>query len=155
MMKVKRLHPDAILPSRAHDTDAGLDVYSLDSLCIFAQGDAIIRTGFSMSLPDGWVAIVKEKSGRATKDKLTLGACVIDSGYRGEVLIHLFNNNTELDIEIEAGQKIAQLVVLPCWCGQPEEVETLDETERGEGKFGSTGLTSGRSPYQPRKWWDK
>jgi len=138
-MKIKRLDVDAVLPSRAHNTDAGLDVYSLEDVHIPYYTDAVIKTGFAMSLPDGWVAIVKEKSGRATKNKLTIGACVIDSSYRGEVLIHLFNNGRG-DVEIKAGEAIAQLVIVPCWTGQPIEVEDLGETERGEGKFGSTGL---------------
>lgn len=138
-MRVKKLHENAIVPQRAHDTDAGLDLFCIENCVIMNGKDAIIKTGISIALPDGWFAIVKEKSGLSTKKKLTVGACVIDSSYRGEVLIHLFNNDPELPVGFEIGDKIAQLVVVPCWCGQPVEVEELDETKRGEGGFGSTG----------------
>lgn len=138
-MKIKKLHDNAVIPHRAHDTDAGLDVCAIENGVVHAGKDAVIRTGFSMALPDGWVAVVKEKSGRATKNKITVGACVIDSSYRGEVLIHLFNNDTMMPFTYGIGEKLTQLVIVPCWTGQPVEVEDLDETERGEGRMGSTG----------------
>ena len=138
-MKVKKLHPEAKIPTRSHDGDAGLDVYNVENIAVMDNSDYVIRTGISIAIPDNWVAIVKEKSGRATKNKLTVGACVIDSGYRGEILIHLFNNS-DLPVTFNIGEKIAQLVVVPCWTGQPEEVEELDDTSRGDGKFGSTGI---------------
>jgi len=146
-MKIKRLHENATIPHRAHDTDAGLDVCTIENGVIHVGKDAIIKTGFSMALPDGWVAMVKEKSGRATKNKLTVGACIIDSSYRGEVLIHLFNNDPLIPFTYGMGEKIAQLVIVPCWTGTPEEVEELDDTDRGEGRFGSTGwrVTDGDS----------
>ena len=149
-VKIKKIHSNAIIPSRAHNTDAGMDVYwdgrtkngdgEVNTLInLWPNDDIVLRTGISMALPDGWVAIVKEKSGRATKDKLSIGACVIDSGYRGEVMIHLFNFGRD-KVELKIYEAIAQLVILPCWTGQPEEVEDLDETKRGDGGFGSTGL---------------
>jgi len=136
-MRIKRLHENAIIPHRAHETDAGLDVYCIENEVIQPWSDKIIKTGLSMSIPDGWVAIVKERSGNATKKKITVGACVIDSGYRGELMIHLFNNS-DIPVTFVMGDKIAQLVVVPCWVGQPEEVESLDETSRGEKGFGSS-----------------
>lgn len=141
MMKVKFLHPNAIVPTRAHDTDAGLDVFTIENGVINAGKDGIVKTGIAISIPHGWSAIVKEKSGRSTNNKLTVGACVIDSGYRGEILIHLFNNG-DIPFTYKAGEKIAQLVVVPVWTGYPEVVDELDETPRGEGRFGSTGLIS-------------
>lgn len=138
-MKVKRLHDNAKIPTRAHDTDAGLDVYCVENEVIREHGDKLIKTGISIAIPDGWVAVVKEKSGIATKNKVTVGACVIDSGYRGELMIHLFNNG-DIPATFVMGNKIAQLVVVPCWTGQPEEVEDLDNTPRGDGGFGSTDL---------------
>jgi len=146
-MLVKRLHPNAMLPQRAHDTDAGLDVFALDGAMIKSHSDELLRTGFAMSLPKGWCAIVKEKSGRATKQKLTIGACVIDCDYRGEVLIHLFNNGDK-HVVIGAGEKITQLLIVPVWSGNPFEVDELDETERGEGRMGSTGLRVVQPPAQ-------
>jgi dUTP pyrophosphatase len=138
-MKVKRLTDNAIIPTRAHDTDAGVDVYCIQNEVVYPRSDRVLRTGIAISIPDGWVAIVKEKSGLATTKKVTVGACVIDSGYRGEIMIHLFNN-TDIPATFIMGSKIAQLVVVPCWIGQPEEVTQLDETTRGEGRFGSTDV---------------
>ena len=83
---------------------------------------------------------VQEKSGRATKNKLIVGACVIDSGYRGEVMIHLFNNSSHVDVMIMAGEKIAQVMLTPCWTGQPVLTDEVSDTERGEGRMGSSGL---------------
>lgn len=138
-VRFKKLVPNAVIPHRAHHNDAGLDVCAIENGCIHAGKDGIIKTGLSIAVPDGWVAIVKEKSGLATTRKISVGACVIDSGYRGEILIHLFNNDATLPFTYGMGLKVAQLVVVPCWIGQPVEVEELEETERGEGRFGSTG----------------
>lgn len=138
-MKVKRLSDDAIIPTRAHDTDAGLDVYTTERANIWPGKDHVFKLGWSCKIPDGWALVVKEKSGRAVKDKISIGACVIDSGYRGEVMIHIFNNSGS-KLTIKKGESIAQVLLVPVWCGQPEEVNELDETERGEGRMGSTGL---------------
>jgi len=137
-MLVKKLVDGAIVPTRAHPSDAGLDLYTISNGCIHPGKDAVVRTGIAVAIQEGYVGVVKEKSGRATKDKLTIGACVIDSGYRGELLVHMFNNG-ELPFTYKIGEKIAQLVVVPCWVGLPDLVEELDDTPRGEGKFGSTG----------------
>ena len=142
-MKVKKLMENAKTPTRAHDTDAGLDVYCVENEVIREHSDKILKTGISIAIPDGWVAVVKEKSGIATKNKVTVGACVIDSGYRGELLIHLFNNG-DIPATFIMGNKIAQLLIVPCWTGQPEEVENLDDTPRGDGGFGSTDSIDGK-----------
>ena len=139
-MKIKKLTEDAIIPTRAYSSDAGLDVYSTEDVKISEGEDHLFRLGWSCAIPEGWVLIVKEKSGRAVKDKLDVGACVIDSGYRGEVHVHLFNNALITPVHIKKGEKIAQMILVPCWTGQPEEVETLDDTPRGSGGFGSTGI---------------
>lgn len=138
-MKVRFLHENAICPTRSHRTDAGVDVYCIENEVVMPHTDKIIKTGISMAIPDGWVAIVKERSGNATKKKVTVGACVIDSGYRGELLIHLFNNG-DVPATFIMGDKIAQLVIVPCWNGEPEVVEELDDTPRGDGGFGSTDV---------------
>jgi dUTP pyrophosphatase len=140
-MKIKKLHENATVPHRAHHNDAGVDLFTIENGVIHAGKDGIIRSGISLAIPDGWVAIVKEKSGRATKNKISVGACVIDSGYRGEILIHVFNNDSEIPLTYQAGEKIVQLVVVQCWTGQPVEVDELEDSERGEGRMGSTGLT--------------
>ena len=162
-MKIKKLTEDAIIPERAHPTDAGVDVFAIEDAEIIAGEDYLFKLGWSCAIPEGWALIVKEKSGRAVKDKLDVGACLIDSSYRGEVHVHLFNNAPqdyniiEVDstnkallpsfqkkssVKIKKGEKIAQMIMVPIWTGQPEEVEDLDETDRGTGGFGSSGLNS-------------
>lgn len=141
-MKVKKLDDRAFIPHRAFGTDAGLDVFAMENGVIHAGKDGIIRTGIALAIPEGWVAVVKEKSGRAVNNKLTVGACVIDSSYRGEILIHMFNHDPNIPFTYKIGEKVVQLVMVPCWTGQPELVDELDETERGEGRFGSTGAFS-------------
>ena len=139
MLKILLIDENAKMPTRAHDGDAGCDVYSPIDISIEARQDILIPLGWKCSFPKGHVMIIKEKSGVATKLKLDVGACVVDSSYRGIVHVHLFNNSNEL-VTISKGQKIAQFILIECWDGQPEDVKELDEdTSRGEGGFGSTG----------------
>lgn len=138
-VKVMKLRDDAIIPTRAHKSDAGLDLYSVETMMIQPGKDVLVPTGIVIDFPHGWVAVVKEKSGRAVKNKLTIGACVIDSGYRGELLAHLFNHSDKT-LLINKGEKIAQLILVPCWTGTVEIVSNMDSSERGENGFGSTGL---------------
>lgn len=139
MLEFKKLHPDAIVPQRAHDSDAGMDVYSVEDIRIPARGDVLTGLGLACKFPKGHALLVYNKSGRATKLKLDKGAEVIDAGYRGEIHVHLFNHS-DVNVVIRKGEKIAQLILVPIWAGQPVEVEELDETERGDGGFGSSGL---------------
>jgi len=140
-IKIKKLRENATIPTRGHASDAGLDLYTIENGCIHGGEDGIVKTGIAIGIPTGYCGIVKEKSGRATKNKLTIGACVIDSGYRGELLIHIFNNDSVIPFTYGIGEKIAQLLVVPYHSGTPVEVDELDDTERGEGRFGSTGIT--------------
>ena len=146
-IKIKKLHNDAIIPKRAHHDDAGLDICCVENVVIYPNTDKLIRTGISMAIPEGYVGIVKERSGNAISKKITIGACVIDSGYRGELMIHLFNNSQFIPATFVIGDKIAQLVVVPCFMGNTLEVDELDETPRGSNGFGSTGLQSGELNY--------
>jgi len=138
-LKFKKLHPDAKLPTRAHVTDAGMDVYTIEEVVIPARGDAITGLGLASAFQGDYALLVFNKSGRATKLKLDKGAEVIDAGYTGEIHIHLFNHSDEI-VVIEKGEKIAQLLLVKIWSGRPEEVDWVDETERGAGGFGSTGI---------------
>lgn len=140
MLEFKKLHPDAVVPQRAHDSDAGMDVYSIEDIRIPARGDTVTGLGLACKFPKGHALLVYNKSGRATKLKLDKGAEVIDAGYRGEIHVHLFNHS-DVNVIIKKGEKIAQLILVPIWAGQPIEVEELDNTERGDGGFGSSGLT--------------
>ena len=138
-LKIKLEDPDAKMPTRATKGDAGLDIYSPKDYVIEPREDVLIPSGWKCEFPIGFVMVIKEKGGRATKDHLDIGACVVDAGYRGIVHVHFFNNSNERVI-IKQGEKIAQAVIYPCWTGQPIQVTNLTESERGEGAFGSTGL---------------
>jgi dUTP pyrophosphatase len=139
-LKIKLESQDAKMPTRAKHGDAGLDLYSPKEYIVPPQSDVLIPLNWSCEFPDGFVMVVKEKSGRATKDKFDIGACVVDSGYRGMVHVHIFNNDIRRTVIIKKGEKIAQAVVYPCWIGEPIEATSLSKSERGRGGFGSTGL---------------
>lgn len=139
MLEFKKLHPDAIVPQRAHDSDAGMDVYTIEDIRIPARGDVLTGLGLACKFPKGHALLVYNKSGRATKLKLDKGAEVIDAGYRGEIHVHLFNHSDN-NVIIKKGEKVAQMILVPIWAGQPVEVDELDETERGDGGFGSSGV---------------
>ena len=139
MLYFKKLHKDAVIPQRAHLGDAGMDVYSVENVKIAPRLDTVTGLGLACGFPTDFVLLVYNKSGRSTKLKLNKGAEVIDSGYRGEIHVHLFNHSDEW-VFIPKGEKIAQLILMPIWNGIPEEVDELSDTSRGSGGFGSTGL---------------
>lgn len=141
-MKVM-LDVGAIMPTRAHEADAGLDLYSPRNARIRDRGDEwhensiCIDTGVHVEIPQGYVGMIKSKSGLNVKDGLTCEG-VIDSGYTGSIVVKLYNHSNH-SVSIEKGQKIAQLVLLPIITPELELVEELEDTERGTGGFGSTG----------------
>ena len=135
-MKVM-LDPGAIMPTRAHPTDAGLDLYALKTVTIPARGRATVDTGVHVAIPEGYVGMLKSKSGLNVKKNI-LGEGVIDAGYTGPIVVKLYNQGDE-DVTIEAGMKLIQLVILPILTPQLEQADSLDETDRGAGGFGSTG----------------
>ena len=137
-MTVQLVHENAKLPTRSYPGDAGMDVYTPVDFSISMGGSATISLGWKCQIPDGWVLLVFNKSGIATKRGLDKGAEVIDSGYRGEVHIHLFNHSNR-PAYFEAGEKIAQLLLMPVWTGQPVEGHVKRNTRRGAGGFGSSG----------------
>lgn len=135
----KKLHPEAKIPNFAHPGDAGMDLYSVVDMVLKPGERASVPTGIAMALPEGYVSLVWDKSGVSHKNGIkTLGG-VIDSGYRGEYLIGLVNLSQE-DFEIKVGQKIAQLLIQKVEHPEIEEVTELDDTSRGDGRFGSTGV---------------
>ena len=131
----------AQVPSYAHDTDACADLYALEDVHINAKtyGNKL-RTGVNIQLPEGWLAMIFPRSSTGAKTSLRLSNSVgiIDSGYRGELGV-LFDNTSDLDVEIKKGDRIAQLLVMPSYRFQPKVVESLEDSDRGEGGFGSTG----------------
>ncbi len=138
-LPVKLLSTTAKLPSYAHATDAGMDLYAIESLEIKPGERALIKTGIALGIPVGYVGLVWDKSGIATKTGVTTLAGVIDAGYRGEVLIAVLNTSTD-SYAVQAGQKIAQLLIQPFQQVTIQRVEQLTEAARGDNGFGSTGL---------------
>lgn len=142
VVKFKKLNPDAILPDYAHVGDAGMDLYSVEDLVIEPLTWKLVKTGLACELPQGTEGQVRSKSGIALKNGVfvlnTPGT--VDENYRGEIGVILYNLNTKEPFVIKKGQKIAQYVIANVEYVDTIEVETLDETDRGEGGFGSTGL---------------
>lgn len=140
-LKFKRIHPDAVLPEYAHPSDAGMDVKSIDDLVIAPGKRALVHTGLVMALPPMYEAQVRPRSGLALKKGVTVlnTPGTIDSGYRGEVGVILINLGEE-DFEIKKGDKIAQIVIAPVTVAEIVETDVIDDTDRGEGGFGSTGV---------------
>lgn len=135
-MKVK-LDPGAYMPTLAHETDAGLDLYAKYQRIIAPGGSECFDTGVHIEIPAGYVGFLKSKSGLNVKSGITSEG-VIDSGYTGSIMVKLYNHSDRC-VEIAHGQKISQLVLLPIITPDLEQVDTLDATERGAGGFGSTG----------------
>jgi len=136
-IKIKKLNPDAVLPSYAHPGDVGLDMKSLEDVVLAPAEKGLFMCGWALEFPIGYGAFVMDKGSVGTSGIKTLGG-VFDAGYRGEYNVCLINLSKE-PFEIKKGQKIAQLVILPVAIGQIKIVEELSQTSRGEGKFGSTG----------------
>ena len=137
---------DVKSPVRGHASDAGIDFFipeDFETTVILPGEDILIDSGIKVIVPRDYALIFKEKSGVAVKKKLTLGASVIDSDYRGVVHFHLFNNGTTSQI-LSAGEKIVQGIVFPISLCEPKEITeenyNLNCTQRGEGGFGSTGV---------------
>lgn len=137
-MKIK-LDPGAIKPTRAHDIDAGLDLYALEDQTVPAQGSAIFKTGVHVQLPKGCAGLLVSKSGLNVKNDIT-STGLIDEGYSGEITVKLYNHGPR-DYEIKARDKISQLVILPVRYEPVEIVDEIDGGERGDAGFGSTGRT--------------
>lgn len=135
-MKVM-LDEGAYMPTRAHRTDAGFDLYSPVDVMIMPQANAVIDTGVHVELPPGSAGFLKSKSGLNVKHGI-LGEGVIDAGYTGSIRVKLYNHSGER-YYIQRGDKITQLVILPVMLLNLEKVEMLEDTDRGANGFGSTG----------------
>jgi dUTP pyrophosphatase len=140
-VKFRKIDPAAILPSYAHPGDAGMDVRSVEELVVEPGGRKLVRTGLVMMLPPGYEAQVRPRSGLALKNGVTVlnTPGTIDEGYRGEVGVILANLGAE-PFRAEKGAKIAQIVIAPCTRAEIVETAEIDETARGTGGFGSTGV---------------
>ena len=140
-VKVLRTDPAAQLPVYAHPGDAGMDVRSIEDVTLSPGARALIHTGLVLMLPPNAAAQVRPRSGLALKHGVTVlnTPGTIDAGYRGEVGVILINLGTEPFV-VEKGMKIAQIVVSPVAQAEVVEVTSVDETDRGAGGFGSTGI---------------
>ncbi len=136
-MKVKKLHPDALLPRRAHPTDSGADLFALQRTVLPPRAVTNVRTGVAVELPEGTSGVIWGKSSVESKGIKTM-AGLVDAPYRGELLVCMYNLN-DTEFVFEKGQKVAQLVVLPTLYPEFEEADELSGTARGAGGFGSTG----------------
>ena len=137
-LKIKKLTSTATLPQYAHAGDAGMDLFALESIVIKKGERVQVKTGIAMEIPEECAGLVWDKSGLSHKFGLkTLGG-VVDAGYRGEIMVGVINLG-DTDYTLEAGHKIAQMLIQKVEFPEIIEVESLDETSRGEGGFGSTG----------------
>ncbi|HUT86251.1 MAG TPA: dUTP diphosphatase [Elusimicrobiales bacterium] len=134
---VKKLNEDAKLPNRAHENDSGADLFTLCDITIMPHMSTKIPTGICIALPEKTSGLVWGKSSLESKG-LKVVAGLIDAGYRGEVLVCMFNLTNE-PIKLTKGQKIAQLLVMPTYYPKFKTSDTLPDSNRGEGGFGSTG----------------
>ena len=141
-VKIKKIKPNAAIPTYGSKYAAGADLYAcIDSAVSVQPGEThLIPTGLSMELPEGYAGLIYARSGLASKKGLAPAnkVGVIDSDYRGEVLVALHNHSTTAAV-VEPGERIAQLVITPYIVGLFEEADELSDTVRGEGGFGSTG----------------
>ena len=141
-LPVVRLDPGAVLPTYAHAGDAGLDLAANEDVTLPPGGRAAVATGLAIAVPDGWVGLVHPRSGLALRQGLTVANApgTIDAGYRGEVKVILVNLG-DADVVIARGDRIAQLVLQEVGRARVVQVESLDDTTRGAGGFGSTGVS--------------
>jgi len=136
-LEVKRVATEAVLPTRAHAEDAGMDLYGLEDVVLGPGQGKMARTGIAMAIPTGFVGMIADRSSLGKKGVKTAGG-IVDAGYRGEVQVILWNLTQE-EIRLGKGERIAQMLIYPIATPAIREVQNLDETQRGAGGFGSTG----------------
>ena len=139
-LDVRQLDPALPVPSYAHPGDAGLDLHAADATVLRPGQRALVPTGLAVAIPDGWAGFVHPRSGLAVDHGVTVlnAPGTIDAGYRGEIRVPLVNLGEEA-VEIQHGQRIAQLVLMRVGRARVRPVERLPDTARGSGGFGSTG----------------
>jgi len=137
-IKIKKLNLNAKIPQYAHKEDGGFDLYTTENVCLFKGEYRVIPTGIAMNIPDGYVGLIWDKSGLATKKGLKVLGGVDDAGYTGEVFVGMINLGHE-DHHFSAGEKVAQMIIQKREVAEFEEVDELDEFTRGNKKQGSSG----------------
>ena len=139
-LPIRRLRDDAIVPARAYDGDAGLDLAACERVVLAPGERATVGTGLAIAIPEGHAGFVQPRSGLAAKSGITIVNTpgLVDSGYRGELKVILLNTDEHEAFVVEPGMRIAQLVVMPVPVVDPVEVDELPESERGVRGFGSS-----------------
>lgn len=138
-IKINKLHPDAKIPTYGRDGDAGMDFYGTEHVTVAPGDTSHIKTGIAMEIPDGYVGLFWDKSGLSFKHGIKVLGGVIDSNFRGEIVLGIINLGREA-YTFEKGHKVMQMLVQPVEQVEWVEVDELSLTERGEQKFGSSGL---------------
>ncbi|HET6570870.1 MAG TPA: dUTP diphosphatase [Solirubrobacterales bacterium] len=140
-LRVAKLNDQAVVPSRAHAGDAGLDLYACEAAHLGPGERWSVGTGVAVEIPEGYAGMVLPRSGIARDHGIALvnSPGLIDAGYRGELRVLLLNTDPAELFRVEPGERIAQLVVVPVGLPEPLEVEALSESSRGDGGFGSSG----------------
>ncbi|MCR4280396.1 MAG: dUTP diphosphatase [Candidatus Komeilibacteria bacterium] len=137
-LPIKKLHPAATVPQYKRAGDIALDIYSCETKTVAAGQRTIISTGIAVAIPIGYGGLIWDRSGLAANYGLTILAGVIDSNYRGEIMIVLFNT-TDQDYKVQKDDRVAQMIIQPIVNPDIVPVDDLDSTERGEARFASTG----------------
>jgi dUTP pyrophosphatase len=140
-LRVQRLDPAATLPTHAHEGDAGYDLYSIEAAELGPGERAMLRTGIAVEVSNGHAALILPRSGTAAKHGISVvnAPGLIDQGYRGEIRVLLLNTDRTEPFRVEPGDRIAQLILVRVETPPVEEVESLNDSVRGEGGFGSSG----------------
>ena len=141
VLRVRRLAPEALLPTRAHPGDAGLDLYALTDVTLAPGERCAVRTGVAVEIPEGQAGLVLPRSGLAMRHGISLvnAPGLIDAGYRGELQVLLLNSDPRHTFELTAGHRVAQLVLVDVALAEVVEVDELAGSVRGDGGFGSSG----------------
>ena len=140
-LPIQRLRPDAVVPGRAYSGDAGLDLSACERVELAPGERALVPTGLAVAIPEGYAGFVQPRSGLAAKHGISIVNTpgLVDSGYRGELLVNLVNTDQRDAFVVEPGMRIAQLVILPVPPVELVEVDELPASERGTDGFGSSG----------------
>ena len=138
-IKVKKLSPQATVPTKANDSDAGWDLYASEDAIIDPYKAELLSTHISVAIPEGYVGLIWDRSSMAAKRGLHRFAGVIDSGYRGEIKVCLWNSSDKYCV-VNTGERIAQILFQEVPTFSLREVDSLDDSDRGIGGFGSSGL---------------
>lgn len=141
-IEITKLRDDAVIPEYAYPGDAGMDLRAVEAFHLEPFERALIPTGLAIAIPEGYAGLVQPRSGLAVKQGVTVlnTPGLIDSHYRGELKIALINLDPKSTFEVRPGDRIAQLVIQKVECVNWSVVDSLDETERGTGGFGSSGV---------------